>query len=72
MSSWNRRACAGLVLVGLTVCLPSAAAPAHAAASKYEVINGGECLPYPPFQFGGPNSGGLYFQHFLYAFSNGG
>jgi len=66
-----RRACVGLALVGLALCLPWAPSPANAAASKYEVINGGECLPYPPYQVGGPNSGGLYYQHFLYAFSNG-
>jgi hypothetical protein len=68
--SWIRKACVGLALVGLAVCLPWAAAPAHAAASKYEVINGGECLPFPPFET--PNEGGESFQHFLYAFSNGG
>jgi hypothetical protein len=70
MKSSIGKARVGLVLGGLALGLPWAASPAHAAASTYEVINGGECLPYPPYSPTG-NSGGIYWQHFLYAFSNG-
>jgi hypothetical protein len=58
----------GSALSGLALGVLWAASPAH-AASTYEVINGGECLPYPPYNPATNTYTGLNYELFLYGFN---
>ena len=65
LSTTFRRA---LALGGLTITLLWTTSPAN-AASTYQVINGGECIPYPPYNPATNTFSGLNYEHFLYGFN---
>jgi hypothetical protein len=55
-----------LAVCCVALCPISASAPVD-AASTYQVIEGGQCIPYPGYQSGSSYSG-INWQHFLYGF----
>jgi hypothetical protein len=55
-----------LLVAASVLCAPLAAQ----AASTEEVIDGGTCIPYPPYERANNTFSGLNYQHWLYGFNN--